>query len=145
MDSGVQISAVDPEKTGYTTSDRTFPAAPSLGMTRYMTRAMTARVAAAFYLAATLPLLCSVSASAQEQERRSVRVIHELKHDVSPPLAELDRMPPAQPHRFSPRLLKILPTGPVSNAPEYAAPDVALQQVALPPVAANLGMNIDGL
>jgi hypothetical protein len=106
---------------------------------------MTARFAAAFYLAATLLLLCSVSASAQEQEQRTVRVIHELKHDVSPPLADLDRMTPAQPHRFSPRLLKILPTGPASNAPEYAAPDVALQQSSLPPVAANLVLNIEGL
>jgi Abnormal spindle-like microcephaly-assoc'd, ASPM-SPD-2-Hydin len=54
-------------------------------------------------------------------------------------------MTPAQPHRFSPRLLKILPTGPPSNGPEYAAPDVALQQSSLPPVAANLGLHIDGL
>ena len=111
-------------------------------MTRYMTQPTTARFAARFYLAATLSVLLSVSASAQES---SVRVIHELKHDVSAPLAELDRMTPAQPHRFSPRLLKILPTGPASNAPEYAAPDVALQQASLPPVAANLGLNIDGL
>jgi len=110
-----------------------------------MTRTMTGRFAAFFYLAATLLILGSVSASAQEPEQSSVRVIHELKHDVSAPLAELDRMTPAQPHRFSPRLLKILPTGPASNAPEYAVPDVALQQVVLPPVAANLGLNIDGL
>ena len=110
-----------------------------------MTRPMTGRFAAAFYLVATLLLLASVSTSAQEQYQSSVRVIHELKHDVSAPLAELERMTPAQPHRFSPRLLKILPTGPVSNAPEYAAPDLALQQTSLPPVAATLGLNIDGL
>ena len=110
-----------------------------------MTRTRTARFAALFYLATTLSALLLVSASAQEQNQSPVRVIHELKHDVSAPLAELDRMTPAQPHRFSPRLLKILPTGPASNAPEYAVPDVALQQVVLPPVAANLGLNIDGL
>jgi Abnormal spindle-like microcephaly-assoc'd, ASPM-SPD-2-Hydin len=110
-------------------------------MTWYVTHATTARFAPAFYLAATLSVLLSVSASAQT----TVRVIPELKHDVSAPLAELDRMTPAQPHRFSPRLLKILPTGPASNAPEYPVPDVALQLVALPPVAANLGLNIDGL
>jgi Abnormal spindle-like microcephaly-assoc'd, ASPM-SPD-2-Hydin len=110
-----------------------------------MTRTMTARFAAFFHLAATLLLLCSVSVSAQEQEQSSMRVIRELKHDVSAPLAELDRMTPAQPHRFSPRLLKILPTGPAGNAPDYAVPDLALQQVALPPVAANLGLNFDGL
>jgi hypothetical protein len=114
-------------------------------MTRLSTHALTARFAAAFYLAATLSVLFSVCAFAQTTAQSSVRVIHELKHDVSAPLAELDRMTPAQPHRFSPRLLKILPTGPASNAPEYAAPDAALQQVALPPVAANLGLNFDGL
>ena len=109
---------------------------------------MTARFAAAFCLAA-LSVLFSLSTYAQRTAPRTalttIRVIHELKHDVSAPLADLDRMTPAQPHRFSPRLLKILPTGPVSNAPEYAAPDLALQQASLPPVAANLGLNIDGL
>jgi hypothetical protein len=110
-----------------------------------MTRTVTARFAAAFYLAVALSVLLPVSAVAQKTTQRSARVIHELKHDLSAPLAELDRMTPAQPHRFSPRLLKILPTGPVSNAPEYAAPDIALQQASLPPVAANLGLNIDGL
>jgi hypothetical protein len=140
MDSGVQIYAVDLEETGYTTSTRNLP---RHAITRCMTYAMTARFAAAFYLAATLSVLFSLSAVAQNQS--SVRVIHELKHDVSAPLSELDRITPAQPHRFSPRLLKILPTGPVTNAPEYAAPDVALQQAPLPPVAANLGLNLDGL
>jgi Abnormal spindle-like microcephaly-assoc'd, ASPM-SPD-2-Hydin len=140
MDSGVQIYAVDLEQTGYTTSTRNLPRRT---ITRYMTQAMTARFAAAFYLVATLSVLFSLSAVAQNQS--SVRVIHELKHDVSAPLSELDRITAAQPHRFSPRLLKILPTGPASNAPEYATPDVALQQTSLPPVAANLGLNIDGL
>src|ERR1700674_2234739 len=144
MDSGVQIYAVDLEETGYTTSIRNLPRhAITRYMTRCMTHAMTARFAAAFYLAATLSVLFSLSAVAQNQS--SVRVIHELKHDVSAPLSELDRITPAQPHRFSPRLLKILPTGPVTNAPEYATPDVALQLASLPPVAANLGLNIDGL
>ncbi|MGD0790955.1 MAG: hypothetical protein ABR920_04220 [Terriglobales bacterium] len=103
---------------------------------------MTVRFAAPFYLAATLFVLFSVSAFAQS----TVRVIREEKHDVSAPLAELDRMTPAQPHRFSPRILKILPTGPsTSLQPESAMPDLALQATALPPVAANLGLNIDGL
>ena len=116
-------------------------------MTRLRTHALTARFAAAFYLAAALSVLFSFSfaLSAVAQNQSSVRVIHELKHDVSAPLAELDRMTPAQPHRFSPRLLKILPTVPASNAPEYATPDLAVQLAALPPVAANLGLNIDGL
>ena len=116
-------------------------------MTRLRTHAPTAPFAAAFYLAAALSVLFSLSFaySAVAQNQSSVRVIHELKHDVSAPLTELDRMTPAQPHRFSPRLLKILPTGPTRNAPEYAVPDIALQQASLPPVAANLGLNIDGL
>jgi hypothetical protein len=104
---------------------------------------MTSRFPAASYLAATLFLLFSISAFAQKQ--KNVRVIPETKHDISAPLAELHRMTPAQPHRFSPRLLKILPTGPAVNAPEYPVFDQALQQAALPPVAANLGLNIDGL
>jgi len=104
---------------------------------------MTSRFPAASYLAATLFLLFSISAFAQKQ--KNVRVIPETKHDISAPLAELHRMTPAQPHRFSPRLLKILPTGPAINAPEYPVPDQALQKAALPPVAANLGLNIDGL
>src|SRR5882762_2784496 len=110
-----------------------------------MTRTVTARLAAAFYLAVALSVLLPVSAIAQKTTQRSARVIHDLNHDVSAPLTELDRMTPAQPHRFSPRLLKILPTVPASNAPEYAALDVALQQASLPPVAANLGLNFDGL
>jgi hypothetical protein len=104
---------------------------------------MTSRFPAASYLAATLFLLFSISAFAQKQ--KNVRVIPETKHDISAPLAELHRMTPAQPHRFSPRLLKILPTGPAINAPEYPVFDQSLQQAALPPVAANLGLNIDGL
>src|ERR1700680_3931448 len=129
----MQISEVGLEKSEYTTSTRNPPRHAIIG---YMTHARTLRFAALFYLAATLSALLSVSASAQT----TVRVIHELKHDVSAPLAELDRMTPAQPHRFSPRLLKILPPAPASNAPSYPVPDVALQQIALPPVAANLGL-----
>ncbi len=112
-----------------------------------MTRTWTIRFSrphpAALCLAAALFLVFPVSAFAQKQS--SIRVIREEKHDVSAPLAELDRMTPAQPHRFSPRLLKILPTGPAVSVPEYPVPDVAMQMVALPPVAANLGLNIDGL
>ena len=106
-----------------------------------MTRRFARPQAAVFSLAATWLLLFSFAAFAQS----TVRVIREVKHDVSVPLAELDRMTPAQPHRFSPRMLKILPTAPPENAPEFDVPDVALQQNALPPVAANLGLNMDGL
>ncbi len=107
---------------------------------------MTARFTSVFYLAAMLSVVFSGSAFAQEpQEQSTIRVIREIKHDASATLAELDRMTPAQPHRFSPRLLKILPTAPADNVPEYPEPDAALQQIALPPVAANLGLNIDGL
>jgi hypothetical protein len=78
--------------------------------------------------------------------KSNLRVIREEKHDVSPPLAELHEMTPAEPHRFSPRMLKILPTSPPINSPEASsAPDLAAQTAALPPVAANLGLNISGL
>jgi Abnormal spindle-like microcephaly-assoc'd, ASPM-SPD-2-Hydin len=106
---------------------------------------MTSRFAPAFRIAATLLVLVSVSAFAQKQKQSKVRVIREAKHDVSLPLAELHRMTPAQLHRFSPRSLKILPTGPAVSVPDYPVPDQALQQAPLPPVAANLGLNIDGL
>src|SRR5262252_2307474 len=75
-----------------------------------------------------------------------MQVFHELKHDVSPPLSELARLTPAQPNKFSPRVLKVLPTKPVQvPAAAYAVADAALQQPALPPVSANLGLNIEGL
>src|SRR5882672_1248741 len=77
--------------------------------------------------------------------RSTVRVIHELKHDVSRPLAELGRMTPAQPNPFSPRLLKVLPTKPVLPTPQYAVPDAALQEQLLPQVSATLGLNFEGL
>src|SRR5260370_16366692 len=104
-------------------------------MTRLRTHAVTARFAAAFYLAATLLLLCSVFASAQEQDRSSVRVIHELKHDVSAPLAELERMTPAQPHHFSPRLLKTPPPAPVRHGPATPPPALRPQPALLTPLS----------
>lgn len=54
-------------------------------------------------------------------------------------------MTPAQPNLFSPRALRILPTSPPPEAPEFDLPDAAQQQVALPPVAAVQGLNFDGL
>jgi hypothetical protein len=106
-----------------------------------MTRALTKRFAATVAIA--VPLILAIPALGQNKS--SVRVIHEVKHDVSAPLAELDVRTPASPHRFTPRILKILPTAPPDNAPEYQEPDLALQQKILAPVAAELGLNIDGL
>src|SRR5258708_7106290 len=84
-----------------------------------------------------------VPASALAQS--TVRVIRELKHDVSRPLAELGTMTPAQPHPFSPRLLKVLPTKPMLPPEQYAVADAALQEQALAPVAATVGLNFEGL
>ena len=106
-----------------------------------MTKTPTGRFAFIFRLVATLSLAFVVSSFAQQ----TARVIREIKHDVSAPLAELDRLTPAQPHRFSPRVLKILPTSPAVSEREFSEPDIALQATALPPVAANLGLNMDGL
>ncbi len=75
----------------------------------------------------------------------TLHVIHEIKHDASPSLAELERLTPAQPNPFSPRVLKVLPTGPEPPVPEYTVLDAALQEQALPPVAATLGLNFEGL
>jgi hypothetical protein len=119
-----------------------------------MIRATTGRIATSFtaavWLIVAMPAIFHVSAAAQSAAAQSkVRVIREVKHDVSAPLAELDRRTPAQPYRFSPRVLKILPTGPGPgnnlNSSSYVLPDGALQASSLPPVAANLGLNIDGL
>ncbi|MBI1740919.1 MAG: choice-of-anchor D domain-containing protein, partial [Candidatus Koribacter versatilis] len=95
----------------------------------------------AFGVAALLFTILPVSAIAQS----SIRVIKELKHDVSPPLSELARLTPAQPNQFSPRLLKVLPTKPVVPVPQYAVADAALQGEALPQVSATLGLNFEGL
>ena len=75
----------------------------------------------------------------------SVHVYRELKHDVSPPLAEMIRMTPAQPNPFSPRTLDILSTGHEQPAQFSAVPDAALQEQVLPPVSATLGLNFEGL
>lgn len=95
----------------------------------------------ALSVATMLFTILQVSAMAQP----TLHVIKELKHDVSLPLAELGRMTPAQPNPFSPRLLKVLPTRPVLPVPQYAVADAALQEQALPQVAATLGLNLEGL
>ena len=75
-----------------------------------------------------------------------VMVIREVKHDSSPSLAELSRLTPVQPYEFSPRVLKVLPTRPIAEAQtQYAVADGALQEKALPAVAATLGLNFEGL
>jgi Abnormal spindle-like microcephaly-assoc'd, ASPM-SPD-2-Hydin len=112
-------------------------------MTRLLPQFELERFACAVYRAAALLAFAAVTVSAFAQS--TVHVIREQKHDVSASLFELDRMTPAQPHRFTPRILRILPTAPAASVPEYSEPDRALQQKALPPVAANLGLNIDGL
>jgi hypothetical protein len=129
-------------------------------MTRHGTCTLTRRFRTEFHLSATLLLLLSLvfpsptfsqtensASNSSAQEENTLRVIREEKHDVSPPLVELHRMTPAEPHRFSRRSLKILPTAPANNEPEFAtaAADLALQATALPAVTSNLGLNIDGL
>ena len=46
---------------------------------------------------------------------------------------------------FTPKLLKVLPTGPGAAAPPSPVPDAALQQNFMPQVAATLGLDFDGL
>jgi hypothetical protein len=86
----------------------------------------------------------TISASAQPWPA-GIQFIREVKHDTSAPLADLHRMTPAQPLAFTPKLLKVLPTGPGAAAPASPLPDAALQEKFLPQVEANLGLNIDGL
>jgi hypothetical protein len=66
-------------------------------------------------------------------------VIREVKHDVSPPLRELEQLTPAQPNPFSLRVLNVLPTGPAPLLSRYAVIDTALQVQALGPVTATVG------
>ena len=86
----------------------------------------------------------AISASAQRVPD-GLRLIPEVRHDTSAPLADLHRLTPAQPMRFTPKLLKVLPTGPGAPAPPSPVPDAALQQNFMPQVAATLGLNFDGL
>jgi len=92
--------------------------------------------------------LCAVgvAVSARAQDSPSaVQVIREVKHDVSGPLVELQRMTPAEPFVFSPRILKVLPVGGSKEAPQYLTVDTALQQNPLPLVSASVGLNFEGL
>jgi Abnormal spindle-like microcephaly-assoc'd, ASPM-SPD-2-Hydin len=75
----------------------------------------------------------------------TLHVYREVQRDVSPPLAELIRMTPAQPNPFSPRILDVLPTGPDRPAPLSPVPDAALQEQVLPLVSATVGLNFEGL
>ena len=106
-------------------------------MTRRFSQSYWAVLCTAVMMSLVLPTL-SVAQS-------SVHVYRELKHDVSPPLAEMIRMTPAQPNPFSPRTLDILSTGHEQPAQFSAVPDAALQEQVLPPVSATLGLNFEGL
>jgi len=75
----------------------------------------------------------------------TLHIIHEVNHDVSPPLTEMERLTLAQPNPFSLRVFKVLPTGPAPAVPRYAVLDTALQVQAFPPVAAAVGLNFEGL
>jgi hypothetical protein len=90
-------------------------------------------------------VICVAVGPVSVRAQSTVRVIRELRHDVSRPLSELGRMTPAQPHPFSPRLLKVLPTKPVQAVPQYVVADAALQEQALPSVLATIGLNFEGL
>ena len=92
-------------------------------------------------VATILSVLIPVSAFAAG----TMVVIKEIKHDVSPPLAEMVSMTPLQPNQFSPRLLNVLPTGAEPVRPLFEAPDTAVQEKVLAPVAATLGLNFEGL
>src|SRR6266550_766049 len=106
-----------------------------------MTRRFSQSYWAVLCTAAMLSLVLPTLSLAQS----SVRVYRELKHDTSLPLADLQAMTPAQPNPFSPRVLNILSTGPDQPAQVNAVPDAALQEQVLPPVAATLGLNFEGL
>ena len=110
-----------------------------------MKRRLVCSLASSLAVAACL-LSGDLSQASERPKSGSVRVIHEIKHDVSASLGELSSMTPAQPLPFSPRMLRILPTGPAAtDLPEFPVGDGALQKVQLPPVAAVVGLNFEGL
>src|SRR6266481_8608020 len=106
-----------------------------------MTRKYSQDHRAVIWFATLLFIVLPTPSSAQS----SVHVYRENKHDTSLPLADLISMTPAQPNPFSPRILDILATGHDQPARFTQAPDEALQQQALPPVSATLGLNFEGL
>ncbi len=93
---------------------------------------------------ALIVISCAIPVYAQHLSP-SFQFIREVQHDTSAPLAELHRLTPARPMPFTPKLLKVLPTGRGATAPPSPVPDAALQQNFMPQVAATLGLNFDGL
>jgi hypothetical protein len=91
--------------------------------------------------------VCAVLANSASAQRLASGVsrMQEVKHDTSAPLWDLQRRTPGQPMAFTPRLLKVLPTGPGAAMPSSPLPDAAVQQQFLPQVAATIGLNFDGL
>jgi centrosomal CEP192-like protein len=89
-------------------------------------------------------MILAIPASAQPMPA-ALQFIPEVQHDTSAPLPDLHRLTPAQPMPFTPKLLKVLPTGPGADAPPTPLLDAALQQGFMPQVAATLGLNFDGL
>ncbi len=84
-----------------------------------MKRRLVCSLASSLAVAACL-LSGDLSQASERPKSGSVRVIHEIKHDVSASLGELSSMTPAQPLPFSPRMLRILPTGPAAtDLPEF--------------------------
>ncbi len=108
---------------------------------------MKTRTSPRLHLIIFVAVICSLSASSASAQRipAPIQVMQEVKHDTSAPLADLQTRTPAQPMVFTPKLLKVLPTGPGTAAPASPLPDAALQENAMPQVAATLGLNFDGL
>lgn len=93
---------------------------------------------ACLLLAVVLPLTYASS-----QTNPAPRVIHELKHDTSPPLRELEGLASHQPGTPAQRTIAVRPTHVLP--PSSAQADPALQQSSLPFVSATLGLNFEGI
>lgn len=87
-------------------------------------------------------LVSAFAGSVSAQNDAKMFVIGEMKHDVSPPLRNVQNAGAAA-TATTRRVHPVLPTGALWAS--HTATDTALQTVTLPTVSANLGLNFEGL
>jgi Abnormal spindle-like microcephaly-assoc'd, ASPM-SPD-2-Hydin len=95
-----------------------------------------------YALAVLLTLVLLALCAYPQAEPSKLLVIREVKHDVSPPLRDL-QSPAASGAATTLRVHPVLPTGMILSSRETRDP--ALQTATLGLVSANLGLNFEGL
>ncbi|PYU88411.1 MAG: hypothetical protein DMG26_08460 [Acidobacteria bacterium] len=95
------------------------------------------------WLGFCLAPLAAFPAAAQDQASGPT-VIHETKHDVSPPLRDIVASLPATQPEASPRVIPLRLTSTGSEAPSSGSPDEVLQDSAGPLVGTTNLLNFEG-